>query len=43
VGKQLFYANEVGIVYFMRSAVQAPLLFLSGSLVEFRCMLIHDV
>jgi len=43
VGKEVFYTNEIKIVYFMRSAFQAPLSYLSVSPVEFRRILIHDV
>jgi len=43
VGKELFYTNEIKIGYFMRSAFQALSSYLSGSPLEFRRILIHDV
>jgi len=43
VGKELFYTNEIKIAYFMRSDFQAPSSYLSGSPLEFRRILIHDV
>jgi len=43
VGKELFYTNELKIAYFMSSAFQAPSLYLSGSPLKFRRILIHDV
>jgi len=43
VGKELFNTNERKIGYFMRSAFQPPLSYLSGSPLEFRRILIHDV
>ena len=43
MGKELFYTNEIKIDYFMRSPFQAPSAYLSGSPLEFRRILIHDV
>jgi len=43
MGKELFYTNEIKISYFMRSAFQAPLSYLSVSPLEFRPIVIHDV
>jgi len=43
VRKLLFYTNEIKIAYFMRSAFQAPLSYLSAGAREFRHILIHDV
>jgi len=43
VGKELFFTNEIKIGYFMRSAFQAPLSYLSRSSLKFRRILIHDV
>ena len=43
MGKELFYTNEIKIVYFWSSAFQAASSYLSGSPMEFRRTLIHDV
>ena len=43
MGKELFYTNEIKMGHFMRSAFQAPSSYLSGSPLEFRGILIHDV
>ena len=43
MGKELFSTNERKIGYLMRSAFQAPSSYLSGSPIEFRRILIHDV
>ena len=36
MGKELFYTNEIKIVYFIRSAFQAHSSFVFGSPLEFR-------
>jgi len=43
VCKELFYTNEIKIGYFMRSTFQAPSSYLSGSPLEFKHILIHNV
>ena len=41
--KELFYTNEIKIGYLIRSAFQALSSYLSGSPLQFRLILIHDV
>jgi len=43
VGKEVFYTSAINIGYLMRSAFQAPSLFVFGSPLKFRHKLIHDV